>query len=109
LQRGECAALIGANGTGKSTFLRTLLDELAPLSGDLRLGANLDVRYFAQAYEILDPDQTVLDELLDHQPMGLGEARSMLGHYLFRGDDVYKPMRAPARAGAPSGEFPVAR
>lgn len=103
LQRGECAALIGANGTGKSTFLRTLLDELAPLSGDLRLGANLDVRYFAQAYEILDPDQTVLDELLDHQPMGLGEARSMLGHYLFRGDDVYKPMRA--LSGGERGRF----
>jgi len=103
LQRGECAALIGANGTGKSTFLRTLLDELPPLSGDLRLGANLDVRYFAQAYEILDPDQTVLDELLDHQPMGLGEARSMLGHYLFRGDDVYKPMRA--LSGGERGRF----
>ncbi len=103
LQRGECAALIGANGTGKSTFLRTLLDELAPLSGDLRLGANLDVRYFAQAYEILDPDQTVLDELLDHQPMGLGEARSMLGHYLFHGDDVYKPMRA--LSGGERGRF----
>jgi ATP-binding cassette subfamily F protein 3 len=106
LQRGECAALIGANGTGKSTFLRTLQGELEPLSGQLRLGANLDIRYFEQAYEVLDPHQTVLDELLDHQLMGLGEARNLLARYLFRGDDVYKPMRA--LSGGERGRFALA-
>jgi len=94
LLRGECAALVGPNGTGKSTFLKTLLEELPPLSGRLQLGANLEVRHFAQAYEVLDPEQTVLDELMAHQPMGLGEARDLLARYLFRGDDVFKPMRA---------------
>jgi ATP-binding cassette, subfamily F, member 3 len=106
LQRGQCAALIGANGTGKSTFLRTLLGELVPLRGELTLGANLEVRYFAQAYEVLDPEQRVIDELLSHQPMGLGEARSLLARYLFRGDDVYKPMRA--LSGGERGRFALA-
>ncbi len=106
LLRGERAALIGANGSGKSTFLRTLLDELPVLAGDLRLGANLDVRHFAQAYELLDPDQSVLDELLAHQLMGLGEARNLLARYLFRGDDIYKPMRA--LSGGERGRFALA-
>ena len=106
LLRGERAALIGANGSGKSTFLRTLLDELPVLAGDLALGANLDVRHFAQAYELLDPDQSVIDELLAHQLMGLGEARHLLARYLFRGDDIYKPMRA--LSGGERGRFALA-
>ncbi len=103
LQRGECAALIGSNGTGKTTFLRTLRGKLSPLAGRLRLGANLDIRHFAQAYEILDPDQTVLEELLDHQHMSIGEARSLLARYLFQGDDVFKPMGA--LSGGERGRF----
>ena len=106
LQRGRCAALIGANGTGKTTFLKTLLDQIPTLSGQLRLGANLDVRYFAQAYEILDPKQTVIDELLTHQHMGLGAARDLLARYLFRGDDVFKQMRA--LSGGERGRFALA-
>ncbi|MCJ7552034.1 MAG: ATP-binding cassette domain-containing protein, partial [Anaerolineae bacterium] len=106
LQRGRCAALIGANGTGKTTFLKTLLDQIPTLSGQLRLGANLDVRYFAQAYEILDPEQTVIDELLTHQQMGLGAARDLLARYLFRGDDVFKQMRA--LSGGERGRFALA-
>jgi len=106
LRRRECAALIGANGTGKSTFIRALLDEIPTLSGELRLGANLDIRYFAQAYEIVNPEQTVLDELLTHQHMGLGEARSLLARYLFRGDDVYKQMKA--LSGGERGRFALA-
>ena len=106
LKRRECAALIGANGTGKSTFIRALLEDIPTLSGELRLGANLDVRYFAQAYEILDPEQTVLDEFLTHQHMGLGEARSLLARYLFRGDDVYKQMKA--LSGGERGRFALA-
>jgi ATP-binding cassette, subfamily F, member 3 len=103
LQRNECAALIGANGTGKSTFLRTLRGELPTLKGELRIGANLDVRYFAQAYDILDENQTVLEELLAHQQMGIGEARDLLARYLFRKDDIYKPMRA--LSGGERGRF----
>lgn len=90
LERGECAALIGPNGTGKTTFLRTLLGQIEPLAGELKLGASLKVGYFAQAHERLEGDATVLDTLLNYRHMTLGAARSYLAHYLFRGEDVYK-------------------
>lgn len=94
LERGECAALIGPNGSGKTTFLRNLMGQLAPLQGDLKFGSALKVGYFAQAHEGLNPDNTVLDELLRHKQMLLGPARNYLAQYLFRADDVYKPVRA---------------
>ena len=89
LHRREIAGLIGPNGTGKTTFLRTILDEMPPLAGAVDLGASLKVGYFAQAHDDMNPDSTVLDELMRHQPMPISEARSFLARYLFRGDDVY--------------------
>jgi ATP-binding cassette, subfamily F, member 3 len=94
LMRGECAALIGPNGSGKTTFLKTLLGQLAPLGGQVQLGAALKVGYFAQAHDTLDPNQTVLDELQRHAHLQPEQARSYLAQYLFRGEDVYKPVRA---------------
>ena len=90
LRRQEVAALIGPNGTGKTTLLRTILGELPPLAGQLRLGASLKVGYFAQAHERLDPKKSVIDELMRHHPMPLSEARHHLARYLLRGEDVYK-------------------
>ncbi len=90
LTRLECAALIGPNGTGKTTFLRTILERHPPLAGEIRLGASLKVSYFAQAHESLNPENTVLEELLNQRNTSLGEARNYLARYLFRGDDVYK-------------------
>ena len=90
LRRQECAALIGSNGTGKTTFLKTILEQMPPLAGQVKLGSSLEMAYFSQAHEGLNLENTVLDELLSHQDMMLSEARNYLAQYLFRGDDVYK-------------------
>jgi len=94
LRRGECAALIGPNGSGKTTFLKTMLGQVEPLVGEVRLGASLQIGYFAQAHDNLNPENTVLDELLSNREMDLERARSHLALYLFRGDDVFKPVGA---------------
>lgn len=91
LRRGDCAALIGPNGAGKSTFLKTILGQLEPLAGELTLGASLHIGYFAQAHEGLDPDRSVLEEILDASPGMLPyQGRDYLGKYLFSGDDAFK-------------------
>ena len=94
LRRGECAALIGPNGSGKTTFLRTMLAQLEPLAGEVQLGSSLQVGYFAQAHDQLDPDLTVMEELTRHRMMDPGPARSHLAQYLFQEEDVFKPVRA---------------
>ncbi len=90
LMRGECAALMGGNGTGKTTFLKTLLGEVPPLSGDIRMGANLATGYFAQSHDTFDPSRSILDEFMEASGMRQAEARSYLARFLFRGDDVFK-------------------
>ncbi|MGE5222413.1 MAG: ribosomal protection-like ABC-F family protein [Omnitrophica WOR_2 bacterium] len=94
LRRGERAALIGPNGSGKTTFLKMLLDQIEPLEGDARLGASLKIGYFAQAHDALNSARSVLDELLVHKALDQGQARSFLARYLFQGEDVFKPLSA---------------
>lgn len=91
LRRQDCAALIGPNGAGKTTFLKTILGQLDPLAGEVTLGSSLQIGYFAQAHEGLDPNRTVLQEIDSVMPHWLpGQIRDYLGKYLFSGDDVYK-------------------
>jgi ATP-binding cassette subfamily F protein 3 len=91
LRRQDCAALIGPNGAGKTTFLKTILGQLEPLAGEVTLGSSLNIGYFAQAHEGLDPNKTVLQEIDAVMPHWLpGQIRDYLGKYLFSGDDVYK-------------------
>lgn len=94
LTRLECAALIGSNGTGKTTFLKTILEQLAPVQGEVVLGASLKIGYFAQAHSQLNPERTVLEALLDFRDMPISEARNYLAQYLFQHEDVFKPIRA---------------
>jgi ATP-binding cassette subfamily F protein 3 len=94
LHRAECAALIGPNGSGKTTLLRTLLGQLEPLAGAARLGAGIKVGYLAQGHENLQGSHSVLDELQRHKEQPPEQARSYLARYLFRGEDVHKPLDA---------------
>jgi ATP-binding cassette subfamily F protein 3 len=91
LRRGECAALIGPNGAGKTTFLRTVLEKVTPLSGEVVLGASLQIGYFAQAHEGLKAENTLLQEIDSIMPNWLpGQIRDYLGKFMFSGDDAYK-------------------
>jgi ATP-binding cassette subfamily F protein 3 len=91
LLRTERAALIGPNGTGKTTFLKTIFGALEPLEGSVRIGANVHIGYFAQAHEGLNLDNTVLEELMSaRDELLVSQARNILGRFLFSGDDAFK-------------------
>jgi len=92
LLRGERAALLGPNGCGKTTFLKTIIGEVPPLAGQAKVGINVQVAYFAQGHEQLNEGNTVLDEILNVKDLPLGQARGFLGRFLFSGDDVFKPV-----------------
>jgi ATP-binding cassette subfamily F protein 3 len=92
LYRGETAALIGPNGVGKSTFLKTVIGQLQPLAGETRIGAAVKIGYFAQAHELLDPKKPIIDEIQTVKPMPISEARNYLAQFLFTGDDVFRPI-----------------
>jgi ATP-binding cassette subfamily F protein 3 len=94
VRRGERLALIGANGSGKTTFLKVLLGQLAPLEGEVSLGDSLKVGYFAQSHDSLTGEHTVLEEFMRHKEMAPAAARKILAPYLFTGDDIFKPLRA---------------
>jgi ATP-binding cassette, subfamily F, member 3 len=92
LWRGEVAALIGPNGVGKTTFLKTMIGTLPPLAGEVRLGASVQIGYFAQAHELLNPKNSIIDEITIAKPMTPAQARNFLGPFLFQGDDVFRPI-----------------
>lgn len=91
LRRGETAALIGPNGVGKSTLLKTIIGQRAPDQGVIEWGANVQIGYYDQEQTGLNPANTVLDELWNDFPQ-LEEARvrTVLGSFLFSGEDVFK-------------------
>ena len=94
IRRLQRVALLGPNGAGKTTFIKTILGQVAPKAGTVRLGAGVQIGYFAQTQATLNLEATVLDELLSVENLPLAEARNYLGRFLFSGDDVFKPMGA---------------
>lgn len=90
LRRGEKAALLGANGTGKTTLLKTILGEVQPLKGKAKIGNRVQIGYFSQSYERLNPKQTLLENFVMEYGFTEERTRSMLGGMLFHGDDVFK-------------------
>ena len=90
LRRGEAASLIGPNGTGKTTLIRMIMGEKEPTDGHITLGSRVHIGYFAQEHTDLHGAWTVLDEIMNDFSYGEEEARSVLGRFMFRGDDVFK-------------------
>ena len=95
IYRGDKIGLIGPNGSGKSSLLKSLIGELMPITGDIKLGNNVDVVYFDQELSDLDPERTVLENLWEMDPGAeSGTIRSFLGRFGFTGEDSLKMVSA---------------
>jgi ATPase subunit of ABC transporter with duplicated ATPase domains len=96
IRRGERWAVMGRNGAGKSTLLKMIAGATTPDKGEVRLGASLNMAYFAQqSLDVLNPELTVIDQLQSDFPQdGIGSLRSLAGAFQFSGDDVEKKVRS---------------
>jgi ATP-binding cassette subfamily F protein 3 len=109
LRRGERLGIIGGNGTGKTTLLRTLLGERKPIEGDFRWGTGVNIGYYDQRLQTVDERNTVIEELRTVAASTIpdGELRGFLGRFLFSGDDVFKPVSA--LSGGEKGRLALAK
>ena len=91
LYKGRKLGIIGSNGTGKSTFLKTIVGEVKALGGSIEFGHNVEVGYFDQQMALLNSDKTVFDEFYDEFPhLTVTEVRNSLAAFMFYGEDVFK-------------------
>ena len=95
VKRGEKVAIIGNNGTGKTTILKILNHLLSPDEGSFRLGSKVHIGYYDQEHHVLHMEKTVFEEISDDYPkLTNTEIRNLLAAFLFTGDDVFKPISA---------------
>lgn len=94
LKKGEHVAIIGDNGTGKTTILK-IINELIPAdAGSIRLGANVQIGYYDQEHHVLHPEKTLFEEISDEYPsLNNTEIRNTLATFLFTGEDVFQPIK----------------
>ncbi len=93
IQRGERVAIIGANGTGKTTILKILNGLLPPDEGSIELGSKVLIGYYDQEHHVLNMNKTIFEEISDEYPyLTNTEIRNVLAAFLFTGDDVFKPI-----------------
>lgn len=91
LKKGEHVAIIGDNGTGKTTILKLINGLLPPDAGEIRLGTNVQIGYYDQEHHVLHPEKTLFDEILDDFPtLTNTRIRNVLAAFLFTGDDAFK-------------------
>ncbi|MCI0713094.1 MAG: ABC-F family ATP-binding cassette domain-containing protein [Chloroflexi bacterium] len=107
LLRGEVAAVIGPNGIGKSTFLKTILGKMPPLDGEFEWGSRVKLGYFMQAHEDLEADKTLIDEIFKVKFLQDSEVRNYLARYMFQGDDVFR--KVETLSGGERGRLALAK
>lgn len=91
IKKGDKLGILGGNGLGKSTFLKTIVGNIPPLQGEYRFGTGVEIGYFDQQMAMYSSDKTVLEDFWDEFPsLTQTEIRNMLGAFLFSGDDVFK-------------------
>lgn len=94
IKKGEHVAIIGDNGTGKTTILKIINELLAPDAGMIRLGANVQIGYYDQEHHVLHPEKTLFDEISDDYPsLTNTEIRNTLAAFLFTGEEVFKEIK----------------
>lgn len=94
IKRGERVALIGNNGTGKTTILKLINGIIEPDSGSIYLGAKVNIGYYDQEHHVLDPNKTIFDEIRDAYPdLNNTQIRNTLAAFLFTNEDVFKYIR----------------
>lgn len=94
ITKGEKVFLLGANGCGKTTFIKNVLGLYKPTEGSVKIGANIEIGYYDQIQENLDMDKNVFDELHDTYPMmNNTQLRNALAVFLFKGEDVFKEIK----------------
>ncbi|OON96977.1 MAG: ABC transporter [Epulopiscium sp. Nele67-Bin005] len=93
IKRGDKVAIVGANGVGKTTIFKMMLEQFAPDGGEIKIGTNVHIGYYDQAHDTLNTKNTIIEELQENFPsLTNGHIRNVLAAFLFIGEDVFKPI-----------------